>query len=125
MRERAQGRNLYRFRTKLDFIPSLSFFHKGKLTVRLSSRIYSHKCHRKRFYSIKRKLSGVISCPELDECTLYTLREVIFARRNFREFVFQIFFFISREEIFTNQLFRDFSRELIFANENIQLFWGF
>ena len=69
-RERAQGRNLYRFRTKLDFIPSLSFFHKGKLTVRLSSRIYSHKCHRKRFYSIKRKLSGVISCPELDECTL-------------------------------------------------------
>ena len=59
-RERAQGRNLYRFRTKLDFIPSLSFFHKGKLTVRLSSRIYSHKCHRKRFYSINRKLSGVI-----------------------------------------------------------------
>ena len=38
------------------------------------------------------------------------LREVIFARRNFREFVFQIFFFISREEIFANQVFRDLSR---------------
>ena len=30
--ERAQGRNLYRFGTELDFIPSLSFFLNGKLT---------------------------------------------------------------------------------------------
>ena len=54
-----------------------------------------------------------------------TLRELIFARRNFREFFFQIFFFISREEIFANQVFRDFWRELIFANEKIQRFWEF
>ena len=53
-----------------------------------------------------------------------TLREVIFARSNFREFFFQIFFFISREEIFASQVFRDFSRELIFVNEKIQLFLG-
>ena len=32
-------------------------------------------------------------------------------KSNFREFVFQIIFFISREEIFANQVFRDFSRE--------------
>ena len=70
MRETAQGRNLYVSEPNWISYKVYRFFHKGKLTVRLSSRIYSHKCQRKRFYGIKRKLSGVISCPELDECTL-------------------------------------------------------
>ena len=45
-------------------------FHDGILTVSTSSERVSSQRRFGRFYGGKCKLSGVRSCPELDECTL-------------------------------------------------------